>query len=298
MGIAYALLAMLCFATNILITRVALTRMPVDAGFLVVLAMNIAFPGALFGLELAARAAPFEWQWKAAGLFALSGLVGTFLGRRMLFDAVRILGPARASVFHSSAPAFAFIGAWLFAGEIVTLRDLALVALVWAGLGLTHPPAGTRPGDTQLTPELRRRGFLVGVGAVAGFGFGNVLRGLAVRAWDEVLFGTALSAVAALALQLAVLRNWRKVFADLRGASRTGLALYAGCGIATSLGSVFVTMAMKNVQIGVAVLVVHTTPLVIFPVSVFLLKRREELTARTLAGTALVLAGIAALLLG
>jgi drug/metabolite transporter (DMT)-like permease len=40
------------------------------------------------------------------------------------------------------------------------------------------------------------------------------------------------------------------------------------------------------------VLVVHTTPLVIFPVSVFLLKNREELTARTLSGAALVLLGI------
>jgi len=42
---------------------------------------------------------------------------------------------------------------------------------------------------------------------------------------------------------------------------------------------------------------VHTTPLLIFPVSVFILKNREELTGRTLAGAALVLAGIAALLL-
>jgi len=42
---------------------------------------------------------------------------------------------------------------------------------------------------------------------------------------------------------------------------------------------------------------VHTTPLVIFPVSVFLLKNREELTQRTVLGAALVLAGIALLAL-
>jgi len=41
--------------------------------------------------------------------------------------------------------------------------------------------------------------------------------------------------------------------------------------------------------------VVHTTPLAIFPVSVFVLKNREELSGRTVVGAALVLAGVAAL---
>ena len=58
----------------------------------------------------------------------------------------------------------------------------------------------------------------------------------------------------------------------------------------------FVVLA-TNIEIALAVLVVHTTPLVIFPVSVFLLKNREELTQRTVLGAALVLAGIALLAL-
>lgn len=297
MGVLYAILAMVCFASNMLITRVALRRMPVDAGFMVVLAVNILFPAALFGAEAAVRAAPFAWDWKGAGLFALSGVVGTFLGRRALFDTVRLLGAARASVFHSTAPAFAFLAAWLLAGERITIGDMGLVVLVWAGLWLTQPAAGTRAGDADLTPQLLRRGILVGIATVAGFGFGNVLRGLAVRAWDEVFLGTMLSSIAALALQVAVTRDWGRIARDFRAASRGALALYAACGVATGLGSVFVTFAMKNIQIGLAVLVVHTTPLVVFPVSVFLLKHREELGLRTLAGTALVLAGIAALLL-
>lgn len=297
MGVAFAVLAMLSFATNILITRVALKRLPVETGFLVVLSANILFPAALFALEEAVRSTPFAWDWKGAGLFAMGGVVGTVLGRRALFDAVKILGAARASVFHSSAPAFAFLGAWLLAGEGIRLADMALVVVVWAGLWLTQPPTGTRAGGEEVTPELRRKGILVGLTAVAGFGFGNVLRGLAVRAWDEVLFGSMFSSLAALLLQIAITRNWPKVLGDLRAAGRGAIALYAGCGIATGLGSIFVTLAMKQIPIGIAVLVVHTTPLVIFPVSVFVLKRREELTPRTLGGAGLVLSGIAALLL-
>ena len=75
------------------------------------------------------------------------------------------------------------------------------------------------------------------------------------------------------------------------------MLLYVGCGVFTSLGSIFVSLAMTKIEIALAVLVVHTTPLVIFPVSVFLLKNREELNARTVMGALLVLSGIALLAL-
>jgi len=292
MGITFALLAMVCFAANIVITRFAVARMPVEAGFFVVLATNILFPAALFAFELPIRDAPWSWDWKGAGLFAIGGVIGTFLGRRFLFDAVRILGPSRASVFHSTAPAFALVGAWLLADEILGVYEIALMAVVWAGLWFTQPRAGTLHA---LPPEAVRSGFLAGLLTVAGFGFGNVLRGLAVRAWDEAVLGTVLSSAAAFACQVVVTRQWGRIAAQLRAADRTTLLLYTGCGVATSVGSIFVTLAMTRLEIALATLIVHTTPLVIFPVSVFLLKNREELTPRTVFGAALVLAGIALL---
>jgi len=294
MGITYALLAMLAFATNIVITRFALARLPVEAGFFIVLATNVLFPALLFALELGVRAAPYSWHWQSAGLFAIGGVVGTFLGRRFLFDTVKLLGPSRASVFHSTAPAFALIGAWLLAGEFLGPYELALMALVWSGLWLTQPRAGSLHA---LAPEVLRKGFLAGLATVAGFGFGNVLRGLAMRDWSEAALGTVIASVAALACQFAVTRDWGRIGAQLRAADRSALLLYTGCGVFTSLGSIFISLAMTRIEIALAVLVVHTTPLVIFPVSVFLLRNREELTGRTLSGAALVLAGIALLAL-
>lgn len=294
MGIAYALLAMLAFATNIVITRFAVARMPVEAGFFVVLATNVLFPAALFAAELGVRAAPWAWHWKGAGLFAIGGVIGTFLGRRFLFDTVKLLGPSRASVFHSTAPAFALLGAWLLAGEILGAYEIALMAVVWAGLWLTQPRAGALHA---LAPEMLRRGFLAGLLTVAGFGFGNVLRGLAMRDWNEAALGTVIASLAALACQFAVTRDWGRVGVQLRGADRTAILLYIGCGVSTSLGSIFISLAMTRIEIALAVLVVHTTPLVIFPASVFLLKNREELTPRTVLGALIVLAGIALLAL-
>lgn len=294
MGITYALLAMLAFATNIVITRFAVARLPVEAGFFIVLATNILFPALLFAGELAVRAAPYAWNWKGAGMFAIGGVIGTFLGRRFLFDTVKLLGPSRASVFHSTAPAFALVGAWLLAGEILGAFEIALMALVWFGLWLTQPRAGSLHA---LSPDLLRKGFLAGLLTVAGFGFGNVVRGLAMREWSEAALGTVIASLAAFACQVVVTRHWGRIASQLRAADRAAVLLYTGCGVFTSLGSIFIALAMTRIEIALAVLVVHTTPLVIFPVSVWILKNREELTGRTASGAALVLAGIAALAL-
>jgi drug/metabolite transporter (DMT)-like permease len=294
MGIALSLASMLGFAANILLTRYAMLRMSVEAGFLVSLATNILFPAALFAFESMLRAEPFAWNWKGAVLFALGGIVGTFLGRRLLFDAVHLLGPSRASVFHSTAPAFALVAAWLLADERLGLYEIGLMALVWSGLWLTQPRMAQAAGS-HLTPARLRRGMIMGLLTVAGFGFGSVLRGLAVRGWNEAILGALLASVAALACQLAVTRDWPKIAAQLRAADRAALWLYAGCGVTTSLGAIFMALAMRHMEIALSMLVVHTTPVVIFPVSVLILKNREELTPRTLMGAGLVLAGIALL---
>lgn len=293
MGVLLALLAMASFATNIILTRYAVARMPVESGFFIVLATNILFPALVYPFEAAVRTAPVTWDWKGAGIFALGGIIGTFLGRRFLFDAVQLLGPSRASVFHSTSPAFALVGAWLLVGERLGWYEIGLMALVWLGLWLTQP----RAGAAQVTAAQARRGFIAGLLAVAGFGFGNVLRGIATRTWEEVFLGTAVAGVAALLCQVLFTRNWGRIGAQLRAADRKAIGLYLACGVATSLGSIFISAAMLRMEIALATLVVHTTPILIFPVSVFLLKNREELTGRTLAGAALVLAGIAALLL-
>jgi drug/metabolite transporter (DMT)-like permease len=297
MGVAFALAAMLCFSANILFTRYAVTRLPVDAGFFIVLATNIVFPAILFSFELPLRSAPWAWDWKGAGMFAIGGVIGTFLGRRMLFDAVRMLGPSRASVFHSTAPAFALVGAWLLADERLGLYEIGLMAVVWLGLWFTQPRAGFAAGGVPLSPANVRKGMLAGLLTVAGFGFGNVMRGLAMRGWDEAVLGTVISSLAALACQVVATRGWGNIARQLRGADRMAVLLYTGCGVTTACGSIFVALAMKRMEIALAVLVVHTTPLVIFPVSVFILKNREELTPRTILGALMVLSGIGLLTL-
>lgn len=297
MGITLALLAMLCFAANIFILRGAMARMTVESGFLVMLSVNVVFTAIIWGIELSLRSTSFAFQWEGAAWFLLSGVVGIYLGRRMLIDTIRTLGPARTSVLHSSSPVFTLIGAWMLVGERLGAYELALMLLVIAGLWVTQAPPRGGLGEPRPAADVLRRGAILGLLLVAAFGTGNAFRGMAIRTWHEAIFGSLFATSAAALCQAASIRNWPKVSAEILGGDRRGRALFAASGVATACGSMLTTFAMSYVEIAIAALVTFTTPIAVFPVSVFAFRNREGLNLRTMVGAAMVLAGIALLAL-
>ena len=155
MGVAFALAAMLCFAANILITRYAVARHAGGSGFLRRAGDQHPVSGDPVPVRAGGAHRALGLGLEGRGRCSRSAAsIGTFLGRRLLFDAVRLLGPSRASVFHSTAPAFALIGAWLLADERLGLYEIGLMAVVWLGLWFTQPRAGSGSGSE---PALRRR---------------------------------------------------------------------------------------------------------------------------------------------
>jgi len=297
MGITLALLCMVCFASNIVLSRYAVARMAVDIGFLIVLTVNIAVALILCLADLAVRSAPFEWHWSEAACFGLSGVLGSYLGRQMMYDTVRLLGPARASVFHSSAPAIALVGAWLLLGETLDAVEMALMCLVLFGLWFTQAPASGGRSEHRPTAESLRRGMLIGLLTVSGFGMSNVLRGLGMRGWEEPIFGTLIACSAAMLLQVVTTPSLAGAWKQIRASERRGIQLYALSGVLSVGGAILLTASMAHMKVALAALVSHTTPLLIFPLSVLVFGNREGLTPRTAVGALMVLAGIAMLAL-
>jgi len=283
---------MLCFAGNIFITRAAMSKMGVDTGFPVVLVVNIAFAALVFGIERAYSNTAFVLQWKAAGLFALSGVVGIYLGRRMLFEAVHVLGPARASVLHTASPVVTLIAAWFLLEERLGLYEILLMAMVMAGLLAAQLQRSSIPSALTDDRAAFKRAMLLSLLTVVGFGVGNAIRGLAIREWNEAALGAALGSGAALACQLATGSKIDAIFRGLRQGDKKAIGLYVASGVATVSGTMFGAMAMHRVEIAIATVVTYTTPLVVFPISVFLLKNREQLSVRAALGALMVLAGI------
>lgn len=310
-GELLALAALALFSTNIIVTRLGSARLPVSTGYLISVFFNIVFAALLFGIELAMR--PDAWHWDPYGilLFVLAGAFSTYLGRWFIFETIARLGPAKASAFQVSSPLFTFVIAWIFLGE--RLGALAIGGMLLTALGLllvslsnwrADAPAAAVTSQRGAGHRARaglaalwRSGMLIGIGSSAAYAVGNVLRGAAVRQWNEAILGALIGAVTGIGLHFVFGSDHVKVVRGLRAASRAGVLLFAASGMVTICAQVLTISAMTRAPVAVVALITLCTPLVVFPISYFFLRNDEGIGAGTLAGAVLTIAGIATIIL-
>jgi drug/metabolite transporter (DMT)-like permease len=144
----------------------------------------------------------------------------------------------------------------------------------------------------SLHQRLLQSALLLGLGSSLAYAIGNVLRGSAVRLWNEPILGAWVGAVCGLVLHLAFSSGKRQLVARLREASRSGLWLYVLIGVATISAQMCTIGAMRYIPLSLATLVTLCTPLLVFPLSHWLFKQQGEITPGLLAGSALTLLGI------
>ena len=305
-GELLALAAMLMFASNILVTKAASARLDVATGFVVSVVVNLVFAAAVFVVELGVRREAIRWDATGIALFMLSGACATYLGRWFFFEAIARLGPARASLFHVSSPAFTALVAWLWLGEALPPATVLAIAAAIGGLLLITAPAAPphdrpskkAPGTrSQRLREWIASGLAVGLGATFAYALGNVLRGASVRQWNEPVAGAMLGAVAALLLQLVIGRGNAALPRRVRAADRGGLGLYAIGGVLTIAAQMCMIASMRYIPVAVTSVITLCTPLVVMPFSYWVLKNRERIGVRTLVGAALAMAGMAIVVL-
>jgi drug/metabolite transporter (DMT)-like permease len=296
--LAFAALAL--FATNIIVTRVAMRRLAIDAGFLIAVAVNVLFAALVTGVELALRSEPLRIEAYAFAMFALAGVFTTYLGRWFFFEAVARLGAARASTFQVSSPLFTALFAWAFLGERLSATTVAAMVGVVYGLFVVGAPveraASTRAPRRRIA-ALASAGLLVGLGSSLAYAIGNVLRGDAIHRSPEPALGALLGAITGLALHAALNRSRRELPALLRAADRRGVALYAVSGALTITAQMLTIASMRHIPISIAALITLCTPIFVIPASHVLFGHEERITVRVVLGSALTLAGIAVIVL-
>jgi drug/metabolite transporter (DMT)-like permease len=302
-GQLLAFMALILFSSNVVLTKVASARIALDAGFLVAVAANIVFAALLLGAQAAWSGPPGRLDWTGVALYAAAGAFTTWLGRWFFFEAIARLGPARASVFQVSSPLFTALIAWIALDERLGLSGLAGMAATVAGLvlvsvaprSLARAPGAAVVGGRGLLPLLRS-GLALGLASSGAYGFGNVLRGAAIRRFDEPVLGALLGAGAAMLLHLAITRGDPAARAALRRAPRSGVIMFAVSGSLTITAQMCTIMAMRHVPVALVALITLCTPVVVFPASYFLLRNQERITGRTVAGGTLALLGMGLLL--
>ena len=317
-GESLASVALVMFSISTVLTKVASGRLNLNAGFLISVSVNVAFATLAFCAQLALRQEALHWNAFGFLLFLVSGAFSTYLGRWFFFESIARLGPAKASTFQVSSPLFTVAIAWLFLGESLSTAAIGAMALTLFGLLVVsvNPSALVRSGPHARaamrtsasgvamptranTPfgALLRSGLVLGVGSSAAYAVGNVLRGAAIRHWNEAILGALLGALAGIALHVVFGTGTAKVLRDLRASDRTALLAYSVGGILTISAQMCVIASMAYIPIAVATLITLCTPVLVFPMSYFFLKNEERIGPRTVIGGALTLTGIAMIVL-
>ena len=269
--------------------------MPLATGFIVTLVFNTLFGAVMLAFELVRRGTLAPADPVGVGAFVLAGMCSTFLARWLFYACVEAYGPARASLFQLTSPLVTALLGFALLGERLSWIVVAAMVTVTFGLAIV----ATSPRDLAAPVRAARRYAVVGLGAgaSAGYAVGNVLRGYAVARWDEAIAGTLIGAVAALALQLAITTMSKDGLRPLARADRRGLALYAAIGVTTVTAQVLTIAAMALAPVALVALITLSTPLIILPFSLTVLRREERIGLRTFAGTMLAIGGIAVIVL-
>ncbi|MDB5744016.1 MAG: protein of unknown function transrane [Polaromonas sp.] len=297
---------LLLFSAGILVAKAASTQINLGLGFLIATTTNVVFSALAFAVQWWLRADGLQWNGYAFGLFAASGVFATYLGRWFFYESVARFGAAKASIFQVSSPLFTALIAWSLLGEkisswvgfgmVMTIAGLMLVGYkpgFFAG-GKKPPPSPS--GQAQVKESLHARllgsVLLLGLGSSLAYAVGNVLRGTAVRAWNEPILGALTGAVAGLLLHLLFSSGKQNFMQTLKSARRSGVWLYGLLGVLTISAQMCVIASMRYIPLSVATLVTLCTPLLIFPLNYLIFKDKEAITPVTLLGSALTMMGI------
>ncbi|MDB5929382.1 MAG: protein of unknown function transrane [Polaromonas sp.] len=315
LGYSLATGALLLFTTGILVAKVASSHLKLGLGFLIATTTNVVFSLLAFTVQLLIRPEALRWNAYAFWLFAIAGGFATYLGRWFFYESVVRFGPAKASVFQVSSPLFTALIAWLLLGEDISLLVGLGMVMTICGLMLVS----CKPGFFSRTRHTRRERqeepsvqalpraslhqrllgsvLLLGLGSSLAYAIGNVLRGTAVRVWNEPIFGALVGAAFGLALHLIFSSGKRQMVQVLKAASRRGIGLYALLGVCTISAQICVIASMRYIPLSVATLVTLCTPILVFPLNHLLFRNDEAITALMLLGGALTMAGIAIIVL-
>jgi len=298
LGCAEALLAALCWSLCALCFTSASNRvgtLPVNFVRLVMaLPMLVAWHWITTGSLLPPSAPMHTWVF-----LGLSGLVGFLLGDMCLIRSFMLIGPRRSLLVMTLWPALAALAGWLILGERLTPMAIAGIAITMAGIVWVELESGSdSPGIVRAE---RVKGIVFSVLGALGQASGFVLSKAGMQLHDPVtglasdynaVAANIIRASAALAgfvVVNAALRRWGTVAASVRH-GHAMLFTAVGAMLGPFIGVVLALRALQHAPVGIASVLISTSPVMIVPFS--MLFYRERVTLRAVLGACVVVGGV------
>jgi drug/metabolite transporter (DMT)-like permease len=252
------------------------------------------------GEPLPLSAEPNRWFW-----LGLSGIVGLALGDAFLFQAYVSIGPRLGLLLLSLAPAVATFLAWLFLGERLGPGKLLGIAITLAGIiwvVLVRRSNGNGSGKTSLAEILHDRqyrlGLLFGIAAAFGQALGLTLAKMGLGGDFPALSANVIRMTIACLAFWALTILQKQVGATIqkvRSAPQGLWFILGGSIIGPVVGVSLSLYAIQHTTVGVASTIIALPPVILLPVSRFILK--EQFGWGAVWGTLLAVCGVAILFL-
>ncbi|MFW6384070.1 MAG: EamA family transporter [Halodesulfurarchaeum sp.] len=222
-----------------------------------------------------------------AGLFLLSGVAGTALGRLTVFEGVDRVGASVNSAAVSARPLFAAMFGFGLLGESITLSTGVGIVILVVGLVLLSVSKG---GDVS---GWQARDLLYPLGSGALFALGNVIRrfGLGTGGAD-VLQAVALNEAGALLAFLAYGALGGTVAFHTTDRKAYGYFAASGSLTAVALLAMFGALALPAGRVAIVESLGATAPLFTTLFAWLFLRDLERVTGGVVTGASLVVLGV------
>lgn len=280
-SIACAVLAAALFGTALVTTHIGLRHMDALSGARV----SIPLAAVLFWLVAPLRDLG-GWQTEAAVIYTVVGIFFPAAVTLLTFAANRRLGPTVAGAIGGTAPLFAVLGAAVFLGEPLGIRELVATGIIVVGSTLLSSP------DGAVTPGHARGALWLPWGSAVLRGAAQVLSKGGLALWPNpfaaALIGYSVSAAVVWGAPL-ISRQTRRF-----AANRRGVAWFAATGVLNGGAVLSMYYALSSGPVYIVSPIVATYPLFTLALSALLL--RVPPRAALLAGVLLTVTGVAVLL--
>jgi drug/metabolite transporter (DMT)-like permease len=246
----------------------------------------------LYGEVWPLGAEPFRWGW-----LGLSGVVGLIIGDTCLFQSFILIGPRRAMLLMTLAPVISTLVAWGGLGEVLLPAELGAILVTVGGIAWVVADRKPEEGPAEAPTRHYLSGVLLAVGGALGQALGLVLAKQGLADDYPSLSATLIRMLVATAVMwsLALVQKQIKVTGRVLKERRTMFFIAGGALTGPTLGVWLSMVAIQYAPVGIASTLMALPPVILIPLERWLFD--ERVSPRAVVGTAIALAGAAALFL-
>jgi drug/metabolite transporter (DMT)-like permease len=295
LGVMFALLSAMCFATNFILIQLGMEKSKKDNGIFINIIINVFVLCFIYLIVFIFRENPVTITVPGVVAFVIAGFFTTFLGRASVFAGIRRIGSSRAAAIKNTSPVFTILFAVLFINETISWLNGLGILFVLSGLFLTGYEQWKKNGFS--VKDNMWVGILFGGFGSICFGIGFAVRKMGLQEIPDPVLGSLIGALVALISFSTFLGVKGQLMPSISSQFKEFNLFYILGGFATSFGSLTFFISAYFTQVSYTVTIIAIEPVLTLILAYLFLRKQEEIKRTMIVSTILIFIGITVLAL-